>query len=135
MMDFAIGVNHVMVLELDKSNIANVIRLCNKNARMIATVYCDSNEELEECVDYLLAMDYLLARIEDIKGNVEKCRSTRGHNTVYFNNGSLIRLTVASDRARGYRNNLIVVSPNVDPEVFRTVIMPSYRVYIPEVFE
>lgn len=118
-----------MVLELDKSNIANVIRLCNKNARMIATVYCDSDEELELC------MDYLLARIEDIKENVEKCRSTRGHNTVYFNNGSLIRLTVAGNTARGYKNNLIVVSPNVDPEVFRTVIMPSYRVYIPEVFE
>lgn len=118
-----------MVLELDKSNIANVIRLCNKNARMVATVYCDSNKELEEC------MDYLLARIEDIKENVEKCRSTRSHGAVYFNNGSLIRLTVASDRARGYRNNLIVVTPNVDPEVFRIVIMPSYRVYIPEVFE
>lgn len=128
-MDSAIGVSYVMVLELDKSNIANVIRLCNKNARMIATVYCDSNEELEEC------MDYLLARIEDIRENVEKCRSLYGRTYVYFKNGSIIRLTTASDNARGYKNNLIVVSPNVDPEVFRTVIMPSYRVYIPEVFE
>ena len=118
-----------MVLELDRSNIVSVIRLCNKNARMVATVYCDSNKELEEC------MDYLLARIEDIKENVEKCRSIRSHGAVYFNNGSLIRLTVAGNIARGYRNNLIVVSPNVDPEVFRTVIMPSYRVYISEVFE
>lgn len=118
-----------MVLELDRSNIASVIRLCNKNAKMIATAYCDSYEELEEYINYMLA------RIEDIKENVEKCRSTRGHNTVYFNNGSLIRLTVAGNTARGYRNNLIVVSPNVDPEVFRTVIMPSYRVYISEVFE
>ena len=73
-----------MVLELDRSNIASVIRLCNKNARMIATVYCDSDEELEWC------MDYLLARIEDIKENVEKCRSLYGHTSVYFKTEALL---------------------------------------------
>ena len=93
------------------------INFCQYNEKYRCGIFVKNSERIKivtEVISYLLQNP---SGIIELKKN--KCDVL-----VTFRNGSLIRVVVANDGARGYRWNGLIIDSDISQEVINTVILP-----------
>lgn len=93
------------------------MNFCQYNEKYKCGIFVKNSERIKivtEIISYLLQNP---SGVIELKKN--KCDAL-----VTFRNGSLIRVIVANDGARGYRWNGLIIDSDINQEVINTIILP-----------
>lgn len=96
------------------------INFCQYNEKYRCGIFVKNSERLKivtEVISYLL---------QNPNGVIE-LKKSRYDTLVSFRNGSLIRVVIVSDNARGQRYNGAIIDSDIIQEIIDTVILPCLR--------
>jgi len=113
-----------MILVYTKNNLNTAVSLCLDNKRFHVIIACKSNDE----------RNIVIGEIKDCvqeKPGVSRIIIGRDRFEIQFENGSLLKVILASSNSRGYKANLILYSSWIDKEIIDYVLYRMQASYIP----
>ena len=93
------------------------INFCQYNEKYRCGIFVKNSERIK------IVTEVISNLLQNPSGVIE-LRKTKYDRLVTFRNGSIIRVIIANDGARGYRWNGLIIDSDISHEIINTIILP-----------
>lgn len=110
------------MLYLSRSALFYAVSICEEKDNYRVIVACGSEVGCEAVME-----EFRYFNLEKDTQHIDRIVKGRNNSYVQFKNGSIIKVIVARESARGLRSHLIIVSPEVNKEIVECVERIAYE--------